>query len=192
MFMACWLCCPFSSFYLAPSTNKNLCCTQTSNLFFICRPLLQALQEELRGRQRQVSSLQEISSQLLLETTREDSVEAKEKVHVICNKLRLLLRQVAAELRALQGRLVGPSDYTRAWKLKNNKLNELSIWLITVVILKLIPKQLSISYFPIFLKKNLHLIFFKIRPSSSNATFTDPEISLERNTLFYGSVVFSE
>uniref|UniRef100_A0A8C7JND9 Spectrin repeat containing, nuclear envelope 2b n=1 Tax=Oncorhynchus kisutch TaxID=8019 RepID=A0A8C7JND9_ONCKI len=68
--------------------------------------LLQALEEELHGRQRQVSSLQEISSQLLLEATAEDSVEAKEKVHVIGNKLRLLLRQVANDLHILQGRLV--------------------------------------------------------------------------------------
>uniref|UniRef100_A0A674E243 Spectrin repeat containing, nuclear envelope 2b n=1 Tax=Salmo trutta TaxID=8032 RepID=A0A674E243_SALTR len=68
--------------------------------------MLQALEEELRGRQQQVSSLQEISSQLLLEATAEDSVEAKEKVHVIGNKLRLLLRQVANDLHILQGRLV--------------------------------------------------------------------------------------
>ncbi|XP_034530155.1 nesprin-2-like [Notolabrus celidotus] len=66
---------------------------------------LKALQEELRGRQRQVSSLQDISSQLLLEAPEEDSIEAKEKVHVICNKLCLLLRQVAADLHVLQGRL---------------------------------------------------------------------------------------
>uniref|UniRef100_A0A668RYU1 KASH domain-containing protein n=1 Tax=Oreochromis aureus TaxID=47969 RepID=A0A668RYU1_OREAU len=65
---------------------------------------------ELRGRQRRVSSLQAISSQLLLEATGEDSVEAKEKVHVISNKLHLLLRQVAADLRTLQGTLVGPSS----------------------------------------------------------------------------------
>uniref|UniRef100_A0A3Q2WQ19 Spectrin repeat containing, nuclear envelope 2b n=1 Tax=Haplochromis burtoni TaxID=8153 RepID=A0A3Q2WQ19_HAPBU len=57
--------------------------------------------QELRGRQRRVSSLQAISSQLLLEATGEDSVEAKEKVHVISNKLHLLLRQVAADLRPL-------------------------------------------------------------------------------------------
>lgn len=69
----------------------------------------QMLQEELCSRQQQVSSLQEISSQLLLEAAGEDSVEAKEKVHVICNKLRLLLRQVAAKLHALQGRLVRPA-----------------------------------------------------------------------------------
>uniref|UniRef100_A0A3Q1HP50 Spectrin repeat containing, nuclear envelope 2b n=1 Tax=Acanthochromis polyacanthus TaxID=80966 RepID=A0A3Q1HP50_9TELE len=61
---------------------------------------------ELRGRCGQVSSLQEISSQLLLEATAEDSVEAKEKVHVIGNKLQLLLRQTAADLETLQGRMI--------------------------------------------------------------------------------------
>ncbi|KAL3988831.1 KRAB domain-containing zinc finger protein [Sarotherodon galilaeus] len=69
------------------------------------RDTLTALQEDLRGRQRRVSSLQAISSQLLLEATGEDSVEVKEKVHVISNKLHLLLRQVAADLRTLQGTL---------------------------------------------------------------------------------------
>lgn len=59
-----------------------------------------------------MSSLQEISSQLLLEAAREDSVEAKEKVHVICNKLRLLLRRVAADLHVLQRRLVRPERCT--------------------------------------------------------------------------------
>uniref|UniRef100_A0A8C7SMY1 Spectrin repeat containing, nuclear envelope 2b n=1 Tax=Oncorhynchus mykiss TaxID=8022 RepID=A0A8C7SMY1_ONCMY len=80
---------------------------RSESLVFLVPPaLLQALEEELHGRQRQVSSLQEISSQLLLEATAEDSVEAKEKVHVIGNKLRLLLRQVANDLHILQGRLV--------------------------------------------------------------------------------------
>uniref|UniRef100_A0A8D3EBL2 Spectrin repeat containing, nuclear envelope 2b n=1 Tax=Scophthalmus maximus TaxID=52904 RepID=A0A8D3EBL2_SCOMX len=60
------------------------------------------LQLELRGRQPQVSSLQDISAQLLLEATADDSSEAKEKVHVIGNKLRLLLRQAAAELLTQQ------------------------------------------------------------------------------------------
>ncbi|KPP74989.1 hypothetical protein Z043_105797 [Scleropages formosus] len=66
---------------------------------------LRGLEEELLGRRQQVRSLQEISSQLLLEASGEDSVEAKEKVHVIANKLRLLLRQVAHDLRVLEGRL---------------------------------------------------------------------------------------
>ncbi|KAM4541190.1 nesprin-2-like isoform 1-T1 [Fundulus diaphanus] len=69
------------------------------------RDMLMALQEELHGRHHQVSALQEISSQLLLEATSKESVEAKEKVHVISNKLHLLLRQVAAALCSLQGML---------------------------------------------------------------------------------------
>uniref|UniRef100_A0A3Q3J0N4 KASH domain-containing protein n=1 Tax=Monopterus albus TaxID=43700 RepID=A0A3Q3J0N4_MONAL len=60
------------------------------------------------GRQQQVSSLQEISAHLLPEVARDDTMEAKEKVHVIANKLRLLLRQAADDLNVLQGRLVGP------------------------------------------------------------------------------------
>ncbi|KAJ8411705.1 hypothetical protein AAFF_G00153430 [Aldrovandia affinis] len=69
------------------------------------RATLRGLEKELLERQQQVSSLQAISSQLLLEAVGEDSTEAKEKVHVISNKLRLLLRQVAHDLQALQGRL---------------------------------------------------------------------------------------
>uniref|UniRef100_A0A665X8T1 Spectrin repeat containing, nuclear envelope 2b n=1 Tax=Echeneis naucrates TaxID=173247 RepID=A0A665X8T1_ECHNA len=66
----------------------------------------QELQQELLGRQQQVSSLQDISSQLLLDSA-EDSVEAKEKVHVIGNKLRILLRKAAADLQELKGSLAG-------------------------------------------------------------------------------------
>ncbi|XP_068607766.1 nesprin-2-like isoform X2 [Brachionichthys hirsutus] len=74
------------------------------------RDTLMTLEEELSGRQWQASSLQEISSQLLLEATGEDSLEAKEKVHVVCNKLRLLLRQVAADVRAVEARLEAGSE----------------------------------------------------------------------------------
>lgn len=74
----------------------------------LCRPLLQTLQEELHARHRQVSALQEISSQLLLEATSEESVEAKEKIHVIGNKLHVLLQKVAAALSSLQEIVVGP------------------------------------------------------------------------------------
>ncbi|XP_076002837.1 nesprin-2-like isoform X2 [Genypterus blacodes] len=74
------------------------------------RDRLRGLQEDLSSRQQEVSSLQEISSQLLLEPTGEDSVEAKEKVHVIGNKLRLLLRQVDSELHSLQGKLETSSE----------------------------------------------------------------------------------
>lgn len=50
--------------------------------------------------------LQEISSQILLQDHGEDTLEAKEKVHVISNKLRLLIRQIAHDLHTLQSRLV--------------------------------------------------------------------------------------
>lgn len=68
-------------------------------LLSVCvAPWWQALQEELQGRQQQVTSLQEISSQLLVDAA-DDGVEAKEKVHVIANRLQLLLRRVDAALQ---------------------------------------------------------------------------------------------
>ncbi|CAG5866901.1 unnamed protein product [Menidia menidia] len=74
------------------------------------RDTLMALQEELRSRHQQVSALQDISSQLLLEASGEESVEAKEKVHVIGNKLHLLVRQAAAALTSVQGRMEAQSQ----------------------------------------------------------------------------------
>lgn len=69
------------------------------------RDTLQSLQEELHSRQPQVSSLQSLSSELLLESSSEEGLEAKEKVHVIQNKLRLLLRQAANDSTAVNTRL---------------------------------------------------------------------------------------
>lgn len=72
-------------------------------------PWWQALQQELQGRRQQVTSLQEISSQLLLDAAADeddDGVEAKEKVHVISNRMQLLLRRLDADVPALQQRLV--------------------------------------------------------------------------------------
>uniref|UniRef100_A0A3B4CB29 KASH domain-containing protein n=1 Tax=Pygocentrus nattereri TaxID=42514 RepID=A0A3B4CB29_PYGNA len=64
------------------------------------------LKVELHGREQEVLSLQELSTHILQLDQGEDSLEAKEKVHVISNKLRLLLRQVAHDLSLLQARLV--------------------------------------------------------------------------------------
>uniref|UniRef100_A0A3B1JBV8 Spectrin repeat containing, nuclear envelope 2b n=1 Tax=Astyanax mexicanus TaxID=7994 RepID=A0A3B1JBV8_ASTMX len=66
------------------------------------RDALKDLQQELRGREQEVLSLQEMSAHILQLDQGEDSLEAKEKVHVISNKLRLLLRQVAQDLGLLQ------------------------------------------------------------------------------------------
>uniref|UniRef100_A0A3P9J329 Spectrin repeat containing, nuclear envelope 2b n=1 Tax=Oryzias latipes TaxID=8090 RepID=A0A3P9J329_ORYLA len=68
--------------------------------------LCSALQEELSWRQQQVSALQQVSSPLLLEASGEDSLEAKEKVHVVGSQLHRMRLKVSAALRSLQGRLV--------------------------------------------------------------------------------------
>ncbi|XP_073690696.1 nesprin-2-like [Garra rufa] len=69
------------------------------------RDTLKAVQQDLQSREREVYCLQEISSQILLQDQGEDTLEAKEKVHVISNKLRLLIRQIAHDLHTLQSRL---------------------------------------------------------------------------------------
>lgn len=81
-------------------------------------PFFQGLQNELRARQSQVGSLQGLWGQLQPAEEEgvgegEESVEAREKLHVTANKLWTLLRQVAHDLSIVQERLVGdptPSD----------------------------------------------------------------------------------
>ncbi|XP_077075807.1 nesprin-2a [Siphateles boraxobius] len=74
------------------------------------RNILKDLAEELQGREEQVSSLQEIVSELLPEAAGEDSAEAREKLHVIGSKLRLLSRQVEQDLKMIQERLENTAD----------------------------------------------------------------------------------
>lgn len=83
---------------------------------------LQQIKQELLDSQQKVSSLQELSAQLLviakpqtllLQTQASEQVraqgseclEAQEKVHVIMNRLRLLLREVSSDLEGLEKRL---------------------------------------------------------------------------------------
>ncbi|XP_051003413.1 nesprin-2 [Acomys russatus] len=70
-----------------------------------CQRELMQLEKELLDRQPQVSSLQEISSSLLVKGHGEDYIEAEEKVHVIEKKLQQLREQVAQDLMSLQGSL---------------------------------------------------------------------------------------
>ncbi|KAK2864041.1 hypothetical protein Q7C36_003195 [Tachysurus vachellii] len=72
------------------------------------RAVLMGLEEELNARRRRVSSLQEITTELLPESGPEDDFEATEKLHVIRNKLQLLLRQVKQDLQTVQERLDSP------------------------------------------------------------------------------------
>lgn len=83
---------------------------------------LQQIKHELLESQQKVSSLQELSAQLLvttkpraqlLQTQRSEQIraqgseclEAQEKVHVIMNRLKLLLREVTSDLQSLEKRL---------------------------------------------------------------------------------------
>lgn len=84
--------------------------------------VLQQIKRELLDSQQKVSSLQELSAQLLVNTkpqtlllqseaTEEirpqgsECLEAQEKVHVIWNRLKLLLREVSSDLEGLERRL---------------------------------------------------------------------------------------
>lgn len=76
--------------------------------------LLQQIKRELLDSQQKVSSLQELSAQLLVSTKppgehapaqSTECLEAREKVHVIWNRLRLLQREVSSDLEGLKRRL---------------------------------------------------------------------------------------
>ncbi|RXM34940.1 Nesprin-1 [Acipenser ruthenus] len=60
------------------------------------------IRRELLESQLKVASLQDMSSQLLVNTQGTDCLEAKEKVHVIGNRLKLLLKEVTRDLRELE------------------------------------------------------------------------------------------
>lgn len=82
----------------------------------------QQIKRELLDSQQKVSSLQELSAQLLviakpqtlllqsqaseqIQAQGSECLEAQEKVHVIMNRLRLLLREVSSDLEGLEKRL---------------------------------------------------------------------------------------
>ncbi|XP_061899190.1 nesprin-1-like isoform X1 [Entelurus aequoreus] len=62
---------------------------------------LTQIRQELLDSQLKVASLQDMSLQLLVNSQGGDCLEAKEKVHVIGNRLKLLLKEVTRDLREL-------------------------------------------------------------------------------------------
>uniref|UniRef100_A0A674A285 Spectrin repeat containing nuclear envelope protein 1 n=1 Tax=Salmo trutta TaxID=8032 RepID=A0A674A285_SALTR len=66
---------------------------------------LTQIKRELLDSQQKASSLQELSAQLLNQAQGSEHLEAQEKVHVIGNRLRLLLREVSTDLEGLERRL---------------------------------------------------------------------------------------
>ncbi|MBN3320114.1 SYNE1 protein, partial [Atractosteus spatula] len=63
---------------------------------------LTQIRRELLESQLKVASLQDMSSQLLVNAQGTDCLEAKEKVHVIGNRLKLLLQAVTRDIRELE------------------------------------------------------------------------------------------
>ncbi|XP_047201932.1 nesprin-1 isoform X3 [Girardinichthys multiradiatus] len=62
---------------------------------------LTQIRQELLDSQLKVASLQDMSLQLLVNSQGSECLEAKEKVHVIGNRLKLLLKEVTRDLREL-------------------------------------------------------------------------------------------
>ncbi|KAL6032354.1 hypothetical protein STEG23_028580 [Scotinomys teguina] len=62
----------------------------------------QAIKQELLKSQLRVASLQDMSRQLLVNAEGSDCLEAKEKVHVIGNRLKLLLKEVSHHIKDLE------------------------------------------------------------------------------------------
>uniref|UniRef100_A0A8C6ZUL9 KASH domain-containing protein n=1 Tax=Nothoprocta perdicaria TaxID=30464 RepID=A0A8C6ZUL9_NOTPE len=64
--------------------------------------LLMQIRRELQESQLKVTSLQDMSCQLLVHAEGKDCLEAKEKVHVIGNRLKLLLKEVTRHIKDLE------------------------------------------------------------------------------------------
>ncbi|KAF5900062.1 nesprin-1-like isoform X2, partial [Clarias magur] len=71
---------------------------------------LEQIEQELRETERSVRSLQDLSGQLLVQAQGGESLEAQERVHVIGNRLRLLLNAVTSDLQLLERRLQTSGD----------------------------------------------------------------------------------
>ncbi|XP_045579617.1 nesprin-1 isoform X1 [Salmo salar] len=75
---------------------------QDSNTLHEHHKTLLKIRCELLDTQRKVLSLQDMSLQLLVNSEGSDCLEAKEKVHVIGNRLKLLFKEVTKDLRELE------------------------------------------------------------------------------------------
>ncbi|XP_056332551.1 nesprin-1-like isoform X4 [Danio aesculapii] len=76
--------------------------TQDSDTLQEHHKTLLQIRRELLDTQVKVASLQDMSLQLLVHSEGSDCLEAKEKVHVIGNRLKLLLKGVTRDIRELQ------------------------------------------------------------------------------------------
>lgn len=77
----------------------------SGNLTFPAPVCLQQILLELKDSEQRVNVLQELSVQLLVQAQGSECLEAQERVHVIGNRLRLLLKAVASDLQMLKKEL---------------------------------------------------------------------------------------
>uniref|UniRef100_A0A8C2ZZJ9 KASH domain-containing protein n=1 Tax=Cyclopterus lumpus TaxID=8103 RepID=A0A8C2ZZJ9_CYCLU len=89
---------------------------------------LTKIKRELLDSQQKVSSLQELSAQLLSQAQGSECLEAQEKVHVILNRLRLLLREVSSDLEELERRLETTGTRQVRDMLNIERMNEGSLY----------------------------------------------------------------
>ncbi|TRY83468.1 hypothetical protein DNTS_016212, partial [Danionella cerebrum] len=76
--------------------------TQDSDTLQELHKTLMQIRRELLETQGKVASLQDLALQLLVHSQGSDCLEATEKVHVINNRLKVLLKEVTRDLRELQ------------------------------------------------------------------------------------------
>ncbi|KAF5914827.1 hypothetical protein HPG69_010893 [Diceros bicornis minor] len=81
---------------------------------------LMQIRRELLESQLKVASLQDMSCQLLVNAEGTDCLEAKEKVHVIGNRLKLLLKEVSRHIKELEKLLDMSSSQQAIWSLSSN------------------------------------------------------------------------
>ena len=77
---------------------------------FLVLACVQQIQQELMDSEQRVGVLQELSVQLLVQAQGSECLEAQERVHVIGNRLRLLLKAVASDLQLLERELQAFGD----------------------------------------------------------------------------------
>ncbi|KAJ7400746.1 hypothetical protein BTVI_102513 [Pitangus sulphuratus] len=87
--------------------------------------LLMQIRRELLESQLKVASLQDMSCQLLVNAEGKDCLEAKEKVHVIGNRLKLLLKEVTRHIKDLEKIL----DISSSQLIADSLIETLDEWL---------------------------------------------------------------
>lgn len=108
--------------------------------------------------QLKVASLQDMSCQLLVNAEGTDCLEAKEKVHVIGNRLKLLLKEVSRHIKELEKLL----DMSSSQQVSSEQT---SLWSISYRT----PKKHHLSH----LRKTLNVVLVRI-VSTLNPSLTNP------------------